>query len=90
MLAVPGLNACLFVQTHDEVINPQREAAPDAFVQIEDRAGFGSEVGVARENPAAMLPRPKSIAAEPAPQCRAADLSNETLRNHVLPDLFDR
>jgi hypothetical protein len=37
-----------------------------------------------------MLPRAKGIAAEPAPQRGAADLRDETLRNHVLPDLLDR
>jgi len=37
-----------------------------------------------------MLPRAKGIAAEPAPQRGAADLGDETLSNHVLPNLFDR
>ena len=37
-----------------------------------------------------MLPRAKGIAAEPAPQGGAADLSDETLSNHMLSDLADR
>jgi hypothetical protein len=37
-----------------------------------------------------MLPRADGIAAEPPPQRGAADLGDETLRNHVVPDLIDR
>ena len=37
-----------------------------------------------------MLPRAEGIAAEPAPQCSAADLSDQALRNNMLPDLLDR
>ena len=37
-----------------------------------------------------MLPGAKSIAAEPAPQGGAADLGDQTLRNHMLTDLLDR
>lgn len=37
-----------------------------------------------------MLPGPKGITAEPAPQCGAADLGDQALRNHMLADLLDR
>ena len=37
-----------------------------------------------------MLPRSHSITAEPAPQSGAADLCDQALRNHMLPDLLDR
>ena len=60
------------------------------MVEVEDGAGFGREVGVAREDPAAMLPGPERVAAEPAPQGGATDLGDEALRNHVPPDLVDR
>ena len=60
------------------------------MVEIEDGAGFGRKVGIAREDPASMWPGPKGIPAEPAPQGGAADLGDETLRNHVLADLVDR
>jgi hypothetical protein len=36
-----------------------------------------------------MLPRPESVVAEPTPQRGAADFGDETLRNHVLADLFN-
>ena len=85
-----SLNAGLFVGGDDVVVSAQRSAFPDAFVQIEDRTRFVGKVGIARENPASMLPRPKCVAAEPAPQGGAADLRNQALRNYMLPDLLDR
>src|SRR5260370_20118378 len=85
-----GLNAGLFVGRDDVVVSAQRSAFPDAFVQIEDRTGFVGKVGIAREDPASMLPGAKGIAAEPAPQRSAADLGNQALRNYVLADLLDR
>jgi hypothetical protein len=44
---------------------------------------LGSEVGIAREDPASMLPEAKGIAAEANARTWRADLRNETLRNHV-------
>jgi len=90
MDAAASLHAGLLVCGNDVVINAQRSALPNAFVQIEDGNGFSRKVGIAREDPAAMLPRAQGIAAEPSPQSRAADLGNQTLRNHVLADLLDR
>ena len=37
-----------------------------------------------------MLPGAKGIAAEPAPQSSAADLSDQALGNNVLADFLDR
>ena len=67
MFAAAGLNAGLFVRGNDVVINAQRSALPNVLVQIEDRAGFGSKVGITREDPTPMLPRPEGITAEPSP-----------------------
>ena len=90
LFSASGLNAGLFVRGDDEVISAQWSALPNALVEIEDGTGFGRKVGIAREDPASMLPGAEGIAAEPAPQGGAADLGDETLRNHVLPDLLDR
>ena len=60
------------------------------MVEVEDGAGLGRKVGVAREDSASMLPGPERVAAEPAPQGGGTDLGDETLRNHVPPDLVDR
>ena len=85
-----ALNAGLFVSGDDVVVSTQRGAFPDAFVQIKDGASFVGKVGIAREDPASMLPRTEGIAAEPTPQSGTADLGNQALRNYVLPDLLDR
>jgi hypothetical protein len=37
-----------------------------------------------------MLPRAQGIATEPTPQSGSADLCDQALRNHVLPDLLNR
>ena len=90
MFPASGLDAGLFVRGNDIVVRAKRGAFPNPFVQIEDRTGLGRKVGIAREDPASMLPRAEGIAAEPPPQGGAANLGNQTLSNHVLSDLRDR
>jgi hypothetical protein len=85
-----GLNARLFIGREHEVVRAQWNPFPNALVQIEDGAGFGSKVGIAREDPASMLPRAEGIAAEPSPQGGTADLRDQTLSHHLLTDLLDR
>jgi len=79
-----GLNARLFIGRDDKFVSAQWSTLPNAMVQIEDGAGFGRKVGIAREDPASMLPRAERVGAEPTPQGGAADFRDETLRNHVL------
>ena len=90
LFTAAGLNARLFVCGDDVIIGTQRGALPDAFIKIEDGSGFVGKVRITRENPASMFPRAKGIAAEPTPQSGAADLGDQTLRNHMLTDLLDR
>jgi hypothetical protein len=90
LFAPSGLNAGLFVGGNNIVIRTQRGAFPNPLVKIEDRTGFIGEVGIAREDPGSMLPRAEGISAEPAPQRSAADLSDQALRDNMLPDLLDR
>ena len=90
MFPASGLNAGFLVGGNDIVVRTKRRAFPNAFVQIEDRTSLGRKVGIAREDPASMLPRPERIAAEPSPQRGTANLRNETLSNDVLADLRDR
>ena len=84
------MNTGLFVCADDVIIGSQWNALPDALVKIEDGSGFAGKVRIAGEDPASMLPGPKGIAAEPAPQSSAADLSDQALRNNVLADFLDR
>ena len=87
LFATAGLNAGLFIRRDHKVISAQCSAFPNPMIQIEDRTGLGGKIGIPRKDPASMLPRPKGIATEPAPQRGATDLCDEALRNHVLPDL---
>ena len=90
MFSAAGLNAGLFVCGKDVVVRAKRGAFPHAFIQIQDESGFTRKVRIAREDPASMLPRAESIAAEPAPQRGATNLRDQALRNDMLPDLLDR
>ena len=84
------MNTGLFVCADDVIIGTQWNALPDALVKIEDGSGFAGEVRIAGEDPASMFPRDKGIAAEPAPQSSAADLSDQALGNNVLADFLNR
>ena len=74
-----SLNTGLFVCGNDVVVGAQWDALPNALVKIEDGSGFVGKLRIARKDPAAMLPRAKGIAAEPAPQGGAADLCDQIL-----------
>jgi hypothetical protein len=89
LFTAAGLNARLFIGRDYKVVSAQWSAFPNAMVQIEDRTSLGGKIGIAREDPASMLPRAKGIVTEPSPQGRSTDLSDETPGNHVLADLLD-
>ena len=89
LFTAAGLNARLFVGRHHKVVSAQSCAFPDAMVQIKNRTSLSDKIGITRKDPASMLPRAKSVAAEPAPQCRSTDLCGETLSNHVLADFLN-
>ncbi|MDQ6778691.1 MAG: hypothetical protein M3071_21265 [Actinomycetota bacterium] len=55
--AVPVLDRGFLVAADDVVTGMQQLAFPAAGVEIEDPGGFGGELGVAREDPGAVLPR---------------------------------
>jgi hypothetical protein len=87
LFSAAGLNTGLFVRADDVIIGTQWSALPDTLVKIEDGSGFCGKVRIARKDPASMFPGAKGIAAEPAPQSSAADLSDQALGNNVLADL---
>ena len=90
MFSAPGLNTGFFVCADDVVIGTQGNAVPEALVKIKDGSGFAGKVWIAREDPASMFPGSKGIAAEPAPQSSAANLSDQALGKNVLADFLDR
>ena len=84
------LNAGLFIGGDDEIIGTERLTFPDALIQIENGTGLFNEPGIAREDPATMPPRTKSIFAEPAPYGGSTDLSHESLIENFLTDVGHR
>src|SRR2546422_8342817 len=77
MLASPGLNAGFLVRRDHELVILQRPAFPCAGIQIENATGFVGKVGIAREDPATVVPGPNDILMQPAPQRAAADRSHQ-------------
>jgi hypothetical protein len=51
---------------------------------------FAGKVWIAGKDPASLFPGTKGIAAEPAPQSSAADLSDQALGNNVQADFLNR
>ena len=77
MDAQAGLDAGLLVGGDDELVRAQRLPLPAARIQVQDAPGLGLEVGVAREDPAAMLPRADRILVQPAPDRAVADARHQ-------------
>jgi len=90
LFSAAGLYTGLFVCADNVIIGTQWSALPDTLVKIEDGSGFCGKVRIAGKDPASMFPGPKGIAAEPAPQSSAADLSDQALGNNVLADFLNR
>ncbi len=57
MLALAGLDRGLLIAAHDIVAGTQKFALPTTAIQVKYAAGFGGELGVAGEDPGAVLPR---------------------------------
>ena len=85
----PGLDARLLVGGHDVLVGAESTALPAAGIQIEDRAGSGGEVGVAREDPAAVAPGPDRVLTEPAPEGRPGDRRGDATRDDRPAQLGD-
>src|SRR5260370_16123650 len=83
MDADAGLDAGFLVGRQHKVTAAQWRALPATLVEVKHPAGLGGEVWVAWKDPASVSPRAQRVAAEPAPQGRAAGLRHDPLR----PDL---
>src|SRR5580704_16224515 len=90
LLAATGLDTAFFVRGDDELTRIERAALPKAIIKIEYTPSLCSEIWVTRKDPTAMSPRAKRIRAEPAPQGRPANLSDQPLSDHFPPNLGKR
>jgi len=61
VFASPRLDAGFLIGRNNELIVLQRLTLPVAGIQIQQAAGFVSEVGIAREDPTTVVPRTNSI-----------------------------
>src|SRR5258708_12543729 len=57
---------------------------------MEDGPGFGSEIRIPGKDPTTVLPRTKGIGAQPTPESCPANLGDNTLGYHLLPDIRQR
>ena len=87
LLAAARLNTGFFIRAEDELRALQGFALPNSSVEIEDAPSFASKVRIAGKDPTTVLPRSKGVGTEPTPECRAADLGNNTLSYYLLADI---
>ena len=78
MFAPPRLDAGFLVCRDHEFIVLQRFVFPGAGIQVENAAGFIRKVGIAGEDPAAVIPGANCVLMQPAPKCATADGSHQT------------
>src|SRR5207249_6727724 len=67
VLAPSSLNACLLVGRDDEIVCCQRLPEPDPLIEVQDATGLLGKVGISREDPASVAPRPYGIFGKPSP-----------------------
>ena len=84
---VTRLDTRLLVRRNDELVVVEGLALPASLIQIEDGCGFLSELGVAGEEPGAMLPGTNRVLGEPAPNHAATDGTNQAGFLRVSRDL---
>ena len=77
MDAQPRLDAGLLVGRDDVLVFAQRLALPAPLVQVQDARGFDLELGIARKEPAAVLPRPDGVLVQPTPHRAVADARHQ-------------
>jgi hypothetical protein len=77
MFADASLDTGLLVGTDDELVRFQVSALPLARIEVEDAPRLGSEVGISREDPGAVLPGADGVFIEPAPHRLVADRGHD-------------
>ena len=73
MQALVRLDGGLLVGRDNEIGLLQGSTLPSAVIEIQDAASLAGEVGVAREDPAAVLPRADGVVMQPTPDGGFAD-----------------
>jgi len=87
--APPSLNAGLLVSTQNVIARPQCCSFPTAQVKVKDATSLAGKLWVAWEYPAAMMPRPQRVLAEPAPEGGATNLRDDAARHRLVAQFGD-
>ncbi len=82
-----GLDARVLVGRDDTVIRRERAALVATGIEIEHAAGLHGEIGIARDNPRAVLPRPDGVCVEPPPHRLGADRSDHATALRLAHDV---
>jgi hypothetical protein len=90
MYADARLDAGFLVRRQDKVTAAQRRTFPAALVKVKHATGLHGEIGIAREDPAAVSPRAQRFAAEPAPQGGVTDLRHDTFAHDLTLNVGQR
>src|SRR5438132_10840177 len=87
VLARSGLDRGLLVATHDEVAGVQALSLPAPLVQVEDRPGLDLELGVAPQDPGAVVPWADRVFGQPPPHGHAGDPLDDSARDRLAGEL---
>jgi len=90
VLAPTRLDTWFLVRGHHKLIRAQSSTLPAARVQIEHTSGPLGEERVSRKDPAAMAPGLEGVHTEPAPECHAADLRDDTAGDDLTLEFGNR
>jgi len=81
--AQAGLNGCLLIRADHIVVGPEPLSCLEALIQVQDSSRFRFEVGIARKDPASVVPGPNRIFVEPPPDGGPADRSHDPSAHHL-------
>ena len=84
MLTSERLQLGLLIRADHVLVRAQPPALKGAGVEVQHPAGFGGEVGVAREDPRARLPRLDRVLVQPAPDRRRRRLGDAALDHQAM------
>src|SRR5215207_6143255 len=90
VLAPARLDRGLLVGADHEVAGFERPSLPAPLVEVEDPAGLLPEVGIARKDPGAVVPRADRVLRKPAPHRGARDLGDDPALDRLAGEFSAR
>ena len=87
MAAEASLDARFFVGRNDKLIGRQGAAVVLTAVEIENAPSLDGKLGIAREDPGPVLPRPNRIFVQPPPDGLVADTGDQARPLRLAHDI---